>query len=221
MNNCDEKYWVYFDSFPHFGPYSEGENAEIIIKKDPTDDIVIESSDIELGEAIQEEEAYTFHITMPNRDVHIKYKFVHKQTTCIKCGKEHNIVDDICPHCGALAHKYAAEIKGPRDCKFDGVLAWGVELGRFVFEEFRTIVYIITDTPHIGPSDTTMFYQITKDDYVRLSKMVPVSFDACSQSVPSSVTSPCRRNFLCGESIHCKRNKFTLRDVDLSLIEKY
>lgn len=46
MNNCDEKYWVYLGSFPHFGPYREGENAEIIIKKDPTDDIVIESSDI-------------------------------------------------------------------------------------------------------------------------------------------------------------------------------
>lgn len=221
MDNCQEKFRVYFGSFPHYGPYKEGEIATIEIKKDPTDDIVIESSDIELGKAIENDEGYEFRFVMPKRDVHIEYSFVHKQVTCTECGKEHDLVDNICPHCGALSHEYAAEIKGPHDFISDGILAWGVEIGRFVFEKFHTIVYTLTDTPHIGPSDTTMYYQITKQDYERLSKMVIESFTIFSESVPSSVTTPCWRDLLCGESIHCKRNKFTLRDVDLSLVEKY
>ena len=112
------------------------------------------------------------------------------------------------------------EKKGPSDFKYDGILAYGVEIGRFVFENERKIVYAISDIPHIGPSDVFMTYQISKADYDRLlywseKNRIP------NPAIPASETTPCRQRFLCGESAYCERYYFTLSDADESLVESY
>lgn len=109
--------------------------------------------------------------------------------------------------------------KCPGDMIDDGVLAYGVDVGRFVFEEEGYTVFVISDLPHIGPSDVLMVYQITKEDYVKLLSM------SCKNQIPSPpvssiTTDACRKNFLCGESAYCKRYYCTLDDVDLFLAEK-
>lgn len=110
------------------------------------------------------------------------------------------------------------EEKKPSDMIVDGVLNYGVEVGRFLFEEERTTVYVISDFPHIGASDAFMVYQISKEDYDRLLAM------SCQNRMPdlpvsADVTDACHREFLCGESAYCLRNRCTLKDVDLSLAE--
>ena len=109
--------------------------------------------------------------------------------------------------------------KCPGDMISDGVLSYGVDIGRFVFEEEGYTVYVISDLPHIGPSDVIMIYQITKEDYLRFLPM------SCKNKIPSPpvstiATEACRKKFLCGESAYCKRYYCTLNDVDLSLAEK-
>ncbi len=112
------------------------------------------------------------------------------------------------------------EKKKPKDLIQDGVLAYGVSIGKFVFEEEQKTVYAISDFPHIGASDVFMCYQISKADYDRLLPMskphgIPVP------EVSSEISDACHRVFLCGESAYCKRNEFSLEDVDLSLTETY
>lgn len=109
--------------------------------------------------------------------------------------------------------------KRPGDMISDGVLAYGVTAGRFIFETEGYTVFVISDYPHIGPSDVLMVYQITKEDYL---KLLPMS---CKDQIPSppvssEITDACRKKFLCGESAYCARNYCTLKDVDLSLAEK-
>ena len=112
----------------------------------------------------------------------------------------------------------AREEKNPSDMITDGVLAYGVDVGRFLFNEGRIVVYAISDLPHIGASDSFMTYQITKDSYQLLLKMSEKN--AIPQpAVPSTITDPCRLGFLCGESAYCKRNTFTLEDVDMNNVE--
>lgn len=112
----------------------------------------------------------------------------------------------------------AREEKNTSDMITDGVLAYGVNVGRFLFNEGRIVVYAISDLPHIGASDSFMTYQITKDSYQQLLKMSEKN--AIPQpAVPATVTDPCRIEFLCGESAHCKRNTFTLEDVDMDNVE--
>lgn len=112
----------------------------------------------------------------------------------------------------------AREEKNPSDMITDGVLAYGVDVGRFLFNEGRIIVYAISDLPHIGASDSFMTYQITKDSYQLLLKMSEKN--AIPQpAVPATITDPCRLGFLCGESAYCKRNTFTLEDVDMNNVE--
>ena len=108
--------------------------------------------------------------------------------------------------------------KKPKDMIQDGVLAYGVSIGKFVFEEEQKTVYAISDFPHIGASDVFMCYQISKADYDRLLPMskphgIPVP------EVSSEITDACHREFLCGESAYSKRNEFSLEDADASLIE--
>ncbi len=45
------------------------------------------------------------------------------------------------------------EEKKTSDFISDGVLAYGVEVGRFVFQNEHKTVYDVTDFPHIGGSD--------------------------------------------------------------------
>lgn len=109
--------------------------------------------------------------------------------------------------------------KSPHDMITDGVLAYGVNLGRFVYEEEGYTVYVISDFPHIGPSDVFMVYQISKADYEKLLSL------SCKGNVPqpsvsSAVTNECRKEFLCGESAYCERYYCALENVDLSLAEK-
>jgi len=109
--------------------------------------------------------------------------------------------------------------KSPHDMITDGVLAYGVDVGRFVFEEEGFIVYVISDFPHIGPSDVFMVYQISKADYEKLLSM------SCKNSIPrppvsSKVTDACRKDFLCGESAYCKRYYCSMDDVDVNLAER-
>lgn len=110
------------------------------------------------------------------------------------------------------------ETKTPADFLHDGVLNYGVIVGRFVFNNTRKIVYAVTDLLHIGPSDVMMIYQISKLNYQRLLGMsLP---DRIPQPpIPTSVTEPCRRRFLCGESALCERNAFTILQADRSLVE--
>jgi len=109
--------------------------------------------------------------------------------------------------------------KSPKDVITDGILAYGVYVGRFVYEEEGYTVYVITDFPHIGPSDVFMVYQISKVDYEKLLSL------SCLGRIPeppvsSIVTDACRGEFLCGESAYCKRYYCTLADVDMALAEK-
>lgn len=110
------------------------------------------------------------------------------------------------------------ETKSPGDFLCDGVLNYGVDVGRFVFRNTRKTVYAISGLPHIGASDTMMFYQISKLNYQRLLAMsLPDRIP--DPPIPFSVTSPCRRRFLCGESASCKRYEFTVFQAESALIE--
>jgi len=109
--------------------------------------------------------------------------------------------------------------KSPHDVITDGVLAYGVDVGRFVYEEEGYTVYVITDFPHIGASDVFMVYQISKADYEKLISM-SCSGEIPRPPVPSAVTDACRKEFLCGESAYCKRFYCTLDDVDMALAER-
>ncbi len=102
----------------------------------------------------------------------------------------------------------------------DGVLAYGVDVGRFIFEQDRRIVYAVSDLPHIGPSDVRMVYQISKTDYDRLVS-VSLPDRLPHPAVPAEVTDACRQRFLCGESAYCRRNEFSLADADPSLTESF
>lgn len=101
----------------------------------------------------------------------------------------------------------------------DGVLAHGVTVGRFVFQDERLVVYAITDLLHVGNSDTTMIYQISKSDYnMLMARSLPDRVPA--HEVPAKVTNLCHRNFLCGESAYCKRDGFKPEHVDMALVDK-
>lgn len=118
----------------------------------------------------------------------------------------------------ALTHSVTREEKRSSDMITDGVLAYGVNVGRFLFNEGKIVVYAISDLPHIGASDVFMTYQITKESYQLLLKMSePHSIP--TPAVPATFTDSCRLEFLCGESAHCKRNTFTLEDVDMNHVE--
>lgn len=109
--------------------------------------------------------------------------------------------------------------KSPHDVISDGILAYGVDVGRFVYEEEGYTVYVITDFPHIGPSDVFMVYQISKADY---EKLLPLSCTGRISEPPvsSDVTDACRKKFLCGESAYCERFYCALDDVDKALAER-
>ena len=110
------------------------------------------------------------------------------------------------------------EIKKPKDFITDGVLAWGVCTGRFVFSDEKKIVYAVSDCPHIGGSDVFMYYQLSHEDYQKLMGMsraheIPVP------PVPHEITDRCHREFLCGESAFSKRNAFSLEHADSGYTE--
>lgn len=117
-----------------------------------------------------------------------------------------------------MTHAVAREKKRPSDMITDGVLAYGVDVGRFLFNDGKVVVYAISDLPHIGPSDVFMTYQITKESYMLLMKMSEKD-SIPRPAVPATFTDSCRLEFLCGESAYCKRNTFTLDDVDLEHVE--
>lgn len=110
------------------------------------------------------------------------------------------------------------EAKSPSDMVCDGVLAYGAEVGRFVFHKERSTVYVLSDLQHIGPSDVSMIYQISKEDYARLLKS---SAQGRIPDVPVSRTmiDACKKRFLCGESAYCYRYRCTSADVDAALTE--
>ena len=117
----------------------------------------------------------------------------------------------------ARTHGVSAAFIGDYNNKTD-YLAYGVEVGRFVFEEGHTVVYAISDYPHIGASDVSMYYQLSKEDYeTLLKKSLPDRIPDAETS--KSETDACRHDFLCGESAYGKRSRFSLKDVDLSLTE--
>ena len=96
------------------------------------------------------------------------------------------------------------------------MLAYGVEVGRLLFRQAKKVVYALSDLPHVGPSDVTMLYQISKKDYARLLAMsLPHAIP--DPPVPAEVTDACRRGFLCGESAYCHRTSCSLADADPSL----
>ena len=120
----------------------------------------------------------------------------------------------------ALQELFAKEEKKPEDFITDGILAYGVMAGRFLFEKERRTVYALSVFPHIGASDVFMYYQISREDYDRLLAM-SLPDRVPEKEVPAEVTDACHRDFLCGESAYCVRNSFTVEDVDLSLTESF
>lgn len=110
------------------------------------------------------------------------------------------------------------ETRSPNDFLCDGVLNYGVDVGRFVFKNTGKTVYAVSALPHIGASDVMMFYQISKLNYQRLLAMsLPDRIP--EPPVPASVTELCHRRFLCGESAYCVRDAFTIFQTDSSLLE--
>lgn len=213
----DTLYDVYLGNWPHYHHYA-GEWVTIKIGKDPHKDVVITESDIELTPPIETETELICHFVMPQGDVHIDYEYRQRYQICPACRKNYEEGEDTCPYCKKELHEYAGEIKDCNDMISDGVLAWGVCVGRFVFKKYGKVVFAITDTPHVGPSDVTVCYQLSRDEYERLlSLSQPHSIP--TPSVPSAVTNMFYTRFLCSESAYSKRTKFTLKDVDLSLCE--
>lgn len=104
--------------------------------------------------------------------------------------------------------------KIPSDVIVDTTLSYFL-IGRLMFEEEGYTAYVISEWMHIGPSDVQMVFQITQDDYEQFLEM------GRQQLTPSvSELKASERNFLCGETIHCVRNRCTIEDVDLALAEK-
>ena len=109
------------------------------------------------------------------------------------------------------------ETKNTPDLITDGILAYGVTVGRFEFSKGKKTVYAITDLLHVGPSDATMVYQISKKDHdwlLRFSQPDRLP----DPPYPSELTENYHSHFLCGESAYCKRNRFSLKDADPSLL---
>jgi len=215
--NERERLDVYIGAWPYYHHYP-GEHVTLKLKKTPHKEIVITETDIELGPSRETEEEVIYHLVMPDRDVHIDYDYRQIYQTCPACGKEYEQGEDVCPHCQTLLHEYAGEIKAWRDMISDGVLAWGVDVGRFVFEKYGKVVYALTDTPHVGPSDVTICYQISRAEYERLLAMSrPHAIP--EPSVPAAITDQYHDRFLCSQSAYAIRYEFTLRNVDLSLCD--
>ena len=112
------------------------------------------------------------------------------------------------------------ETRKTYDFLTDGILAYGICIGRFFFKKSHRVVYAISDFPHIAGSDVYMYYQISKEDYEKLLELshpdrIP------DLPMPPETAEAFRRGFLCGESRYCLRSKFTLEDVDMSLTEPY
>lgn len=115
-----------------------------------------------------------------------------------------------------VAGRYAVR-KSTHDFISDGVLLYGVMVGRFIFKKEQKVVYAISDFPHIGPSDVLMIYQLSKSDYdMLLSKSLPHQIP--EPHVSHSWAMSFRREFLCGDSAYCKRNRFSLDIADQSLV---
>ena len=110
------------------------------------------------------------------------------------------------------------ETKKPTDCLTDGVLDYGVEVGRYIFEKSGRVVYVIARLEHITASDALMVYQISPSDYRRLLALsLPNHMPA--QPVKAEIIEKCLQKFLCGQSAYCLRNECTLEDADLSLTD--
>jgi len=211
--------YIFLGQWPHHRYYA-GDNATLKIAKSPNKELVITATDIELGEMTETPDAQFYRFVMPDRDVHIDYEYRQIYHQCPACGKEYEQGEDVCPHCQAPLHEYAGEIKSGHDMKCDGVLAWGVDVGRFVFEQYGKVVYAITDMPHVGASDVMICYQISRADYEHLLAMSrPHAIP--NPPVPATITNQYYNHFLCSESAYAIRNEFTLRDVDLSLCDEY
>ena len=108
------------------------------------------------------------------------------------------------------------EKKRPKDFIASGVLAWGVLIGKFVFEQEGVEVYAITECLRISGSDVYRFSQISLDDY---EKLLPKSQAKGIPNPPMSedLVHSYLRGFLCGELIDWK-NEFCLEDVDMSIV---
>ena len=112
------------------------------------------------------------------------------------------------------------ETKNSHDFITDGVLAYGVLVGRFVFEEERRIIFAVSDYPHIGASDAFLIYQISRKAYNHLEGLsIPRGIP--DPPIPMSLINGYRARFLCGDSAHCRQNSFSLKDVDFELTEPF
>ena len=119
---------------------------------------------------------------------------------------------------GVISLTKHEEIKKIRDLITDGVLAYGVSVGRFEFENEGRTVYAITDCMHVGPSDVTMVYQISRKDYewlLRFSQPQRVP----DPPYPAEMAENYHKYFLCGESAYCRRNEFSLKDAEAPLLD--
>lgn len=110
------------------------------------------------------------------------------------------------------------ESKKSSDLKTDGILGYGLLVGRFVFKRERRIIYAVTEYPHVAGADVFMNYQISREGYDALMAMslpnrIPIP------EVPLEVIKKYERGFLCGESAYCQRSRFSLADADPSLAE--
>jgi len=215
--NERELYRIYLGNWPHYRYYA-GEHVTLKLKRDENMEIVITKTDIELGAPTETEEHVIYQFIMPERDVYLDYDYVQIYLTCPHCGKEYEKGENVCPHCQALFHEYAGEIKNWHDMVDDGVLAWGVQVGRFVFEKYGKVVYALTDTPHVGPSDVVVCYQLSRAEYDELLAMSE-SHRIPNPSVPSTLTDQYHTRFLCSQSAYAKRYDFTLQDVELELCD--
>ncbi|MBQ6655610.1 MAG: hypothetical protein IJM79_08845 [Erysipelotrichaceae bacterium] len=110
------------------------------------------------------------------------------------------------------------ETKKPDEYISDGVLAYGAEVGHYLFEKSGRTVYVLARLEHIGPSDVLMVYQISPSDYRCLTALsqprgIP------EPPVDEQVIESCLRNFLCGQSAYCVRSECSLPDADPALSE--
>jgi len=217
MINQKEQRYIFIDKWPRHKYYA-GDQVTLKLYKSPNKELVITKTDIELGRATETTNEVIYHFVMPDRDVNIESEYRTIYLSCPSCGHEYEKGKHTCPNCQTELHAYAGEIKSCHDFIGDGVLAYGVDVGRIVFEKYGKVVYVLTDLPHIGASDVLICYQISREVYDSLLAMsqphrIP------DPPVSAMITNKYQDRFLCSESAYAKRAKFTLQDVDLSLCD--
>jgi len=113
-----------------------------------------------------------------------------------------------------VPEKSILEIKDSNDFIGDGVLSYGVRIGRFEF--LSQTIYAISNIIH-ARTDCNLYWLLSKAEYEDLkllSKTKLTEFESIPKGINEFLYDKYFNNkFLCGETIYCERATFSLNDV--------